>query len=413
MRVGEAENTMKLVEEIKRGHLPVIIYGAGIVAEALYHACGKYGIKVECFCDNNINKIKNTLFGLNIIHTPRLKEQYNDARILISSADIKDVLDQLKVLGYTKWYPATGLLKDFDVYQYKFSSPNDFVEYAVNTGLLCHDSYLNPDKLFMRSVDIVITERCSLKCRDCSNLMQYYQKPDNCSNEEIQRTIDAFCGVMDEVNEFRVIGGEPFMNKDFDLIIKRLINEPKVKRIVIYTNGTIIPSEEKLGCLKDKKVLLIITDYGKLSRKLSDLTDYLKKNSITYFAPKARGWTDCSKIVKHNRTVEGQKEIFRNCCAKNSATLLSGKLYRCPFAANADRLKAVPDCESDHIDLFAEASDKIDITALKKKIRDYLLTKEYLETCDYCNGRSFNDSEIQPAIQLEKPLEYKKAGSGE
>ena len=28
-------------------------------------------------------------------------------------------------------------------------------------------------------MDVVITERCSLKCKDCANLMQYYEKPQN------------------------------------------------------------------------------------------------------------------------------------------------------------------------------------------------------------------------------------------
>ena len=45
---------------------------------------------------------------------------------------------------------------------------------------------------------------------------------------------------------------------------------------------------------------------------------------------------------------------------------------------------------------------------MKKRIRKFLLEKDFLEVCDYCNGRSFGDPEIQPAVQTNKPLEYEQ-----
>lgn len=407
--VGNSLN-QKTIENIKREGIPVIIFGAGIVGEVLFHACRNAGIKVECFCDNNITKTKYPICNIEVVHTSNLNTKYKDAIFLISAADIKDVVEQLNILRYSKWHACNLLLKNFDLSQYRFSAPMDFVEYAVATCLLCHDNYLTPDKLFLRSVDIIITERCSLKCRDCSNLMQYYKKPVDCDIKELMQTIDVFCAFIDEVNEFRVIGGEPFINKDIYSIIKRLVNEPKVKRIVIYTNGTIIPRENQIEYLKNKKIILIITNYGKISKNLSGLTQMLKSNNIAFYAEKARGWTDCAKIMKHCRNIEQQKVIFRNCCAKNLVTLSKNKIYGCPFAANAARLLAVPDLKNDYIDLFEKPIESIDIYEMKKKIRTFLLGKDFLDVCDYCNGRLFGAPEIQPAIQIKKPLEYEKHG---
>ena len=401
-------SNQETIKNIKEEKLPIIIFGTGVVGEALSYACRNAGIKVECFCDNNINKAGSSLCGLEIIHTTNLKIKYKDAIFLISAADIKDVVEQLKSLGYSKWYDSTLLLRDFDIYQYQFSAPLDFVEYAVSSCLLCHDSYLIPDKLFLRSVDIIITEHCSLKCRDCSNLTQYYKNPKNCDINELIKSIDIFCDIVDEVNEFRVIGAEPFMNPDFNFVVKRLIDEPKVRKIVIYTNGTIIPQEEKLECLKNDKVLLIITDYGPLSRNLNALTQKLSQHNIAFYVQKPYGWTDCAKIGRHFRNIEAQKEIFNNCCAKNLVTISDGKLYRCPFAANASRLKAIPNYKNDYVDFFQELQKGADVSEMKKKIRKYLLEKDFLETCDFCNGRSFGDPEITPAIQTNKPLEYEE-----
>lgn len=395
----------RIMKLLKESDIPVIIFGAGVVGEALYHACVKKGIKVECFCDNNVNKAKSPLCCRPVLPAGDLKSKYKDALFLISAADIQDVLKQLGDLGYSQWHPASLLLKDFDLYQYSLSAPAEFVEYAVSTCILCQDSYLNQDKLFLRSVDLIITERCSLKCRDCSNLMQYYAKPVNCDTDKLMLEIERFCGMVDEINEFRVIGGEPLMNKDFYLIMRRLIEEPKARKIVVYTNGTIAPDQGQARLLKSKKVLFIITDYGKLSRKLGELVNLLKQNKIAYYAQKARGWTDCASLMEHHRSRQEQKEVFRNCCAKNTLTLSDGKLYRCPFSANSSRLKAVLDCESDYINILelAEIKDK---ASVKNKIKGFLMGKEFLRACDYCNGRPFTAAEITPAIQIARPLDY-------
>ncbi len=408
MTFTENSLNQETIENIKKEGIPVIIFGAGIVGEVLFYACRDAGIKVECFCDNNINKTRSSMCDIEIIHTSILKKKYKEANFLISAADIKDVVDQLHVLGYSKWHASSLLLRDFDVSGYQFSAPTDFVEFAVGACLLCHDRYLNSDKLFLRSVDIVITERCSLKCRDCSNLMQYYKKPVDFDIKELMHSIDVFCTFIDEVHEFRVIGGEPFMHKEFHLIIKRLIDEPKVKKIAIYTNGTIIPKEYQMEDLKNNKVLVFITDYGMFSKKLNSLTQTLLWNNIAFYTLKVQGWTDCAKIMRHHRDVEHQKEIFKNCCAKNLATLLKGKLYRCPFCANAARLLAIPDYENDYIDIFQEPQEIMDIYEMKKKIKAFLLEKAFLQVCDYCNGRSFEAPQIPPAIQINKPLEYEQ-----
>ena len=404
-------SSQETIEKIKKEGIPAVIFGSGAVGEVLFYACVDAGIKVDCFCDNNINKTKYRICDRAIIYAPELKNKYKDAIFLISAADIKDVVDQLNSLGFSKWYPASLFLRNFDIYRHEFSDPIDFVEYTVNACLLCHNSYLNPDKLFLRSVDIIITERCSLKCRDCSNLMQYYKAPKDCDTEELMRSISAFSAFTDEINEFRVIGGEPFMNKEFHLIIGGLINEPKVKKIVIYTNGTIVPGEAQLACLKNNKILIIITDYGKLSRKISALIQILQENNIAFYAPKARGWTDCAKITKHDRAIRQLKAVFRDCCAKNLATLSDGKLYRCPFSANAARLSAVPEQDNDYIDILQNFESGIGVLEMKNRIREFLLKKDFLQACDYCNGRSFAAPEIQSAIQINKSMEYQRYNS--
>ena len=396
------------VESLKMESPSKIIFGAGIIGEALLLACRAAGIKIEGFCDD---KVKGPLCGLEVIHSSDLKRKYQDAVFFIASANIKDMVDRLKDLGYSKWHSCGLLLRDFDLSQVPLG-PTTFtpehLEYKVSSCVLCHDNYMNPNRLFLQSVDIIITEKCSMKCTDCSNLMQYYEEPKNVELDETLRTIEAFCRSMDDIYEFRIIGGEPFMNKELHLVVEKLICEPKVKKIAIFTNGTILPRETQIPSLQNSKVTLFITDYDELSRKLTELTQLLQKQGIAYFSQKAQGWTDCSSLEKHNRTLEQGVEVFKECCAKNLATLSEGKLYRCPFHANGARLKAIPDVEEDFIDFLEKPLDEIDSEEMRKRLRSFLVEKTYIEACDYCNGRPYGAPKIIPAIQIDKPLAYKK-----
>ncbi|MCK9391031.1 MAG: radical SAM protein [Syntrophales bacterium] len=389
------------VEELRHSGLPVIIFGAGAVGEALLHACSRAGVSVDCFCDNSVAKSGCNVCGVPVIHTSQLNSKYPDAVFLISVADINDIVSQLQGMRYEKW-ATCEILKKIDLAALPYCGSLDFVSFLVNTCLLCHKNYLSPEKLFMHSVDLIVTERCSLRCRDCSNLMQYYKKPRDCSLEEMYAAIDALCGAIDEINDFRVIGGEPLMNRDVHLLVRKLVAEAKVNRIVIYTNGTLLPRPEQLDDFRDDKTLFLITNYGKLSRKLKPLIDLLEREKIAHYVHPATGWTACSGIVRHVRTPEQQQHIFAGCCTKNLFTLNGNRLYRCPFIANAARLKAIPDIPSDYVELLAENP------LLRLRLKEYIARNKFMEGCDYCDGRPWDGVEIPPAIQTDHPLPYQR-----
>lgn len=399
------------LERLKVESSPILIFGAGVIGEVLFHACRAAGVRIKAFCDD---KVKGPACGLEVVHSAKLTGQYKDAVFLIASANIKDMVDRLTDLGYSRWHSCGVLLRDYDVAQVELQDKTftqDHVAYKVNMCVLCHDNYMNPSRLFVQSVDIIITEKCSMMCKDCSNLMQYYEEPKNAELEETLKTIDAFCLFMDEIFEFRIIGGEPFMNKDLHLVVDRLVHEPKVEKVAIFTNGTILPREMQIKYLQDRKVTLFITDYDEHSRNLTKLLALLKEHGIAYYCQKANGWTDCASLEKHHRTLEQGVEVFKECCAKNLATLSEGRLYRCPFHANGARLRAIPDIEGDFIDFLEKPLAEIDSAAMKNRLRTFLVEKAYIDACDYCNGRPYGAPKIIPAIQIDKPIPYEKVNS--
>jgi len=243
-----------------------------------------------------------------------------------------------------------------------------------------------------------VTERCSMKCRDCSNLMQYYESPENADLNETIKSIDDLCERMDEIYEVRVIGGEPFMNKEVHLMVEKLTSVDKVKKVSIFTNATILPREHQWAAFTHEKVRFFITEYLQ-SRKLQPLIAGLEERGIAYVSEQANGWTECGALEKHDRTRQENEKIFSECCAKNLATLADGRLYRCPFSANAFKLHAVPDYTQDYVVVSG---------AGREEIRRFLRDKTCIDSCDHCAGRSYGDKVIEAGIQVKTPLKYKR-----
>ena len=95
--------------------------------------------------------------------------------------------------------------------------------------------------------------------------MQYYKNPLDSEYEQILNSLDIISKNVDEISEFRVIGGEPLMNKKWAEIVYTIALRNPKKEIHIYTNGTIIPKDEQLEKFVGKKITFVITDYGRLS----------------------------------------------------------------------------------------------------------------------------------------------------
>jgi hypothetical protein len=109
-----------------------------------------------------------------------------------------------------------------------------------------------------------------------------------------------------------------------------------------------------------------------------------------------------------NRSEENLKKLFSDCCQQDLISMLHGKLYRCPFSANAVNLKAVPANKKDEVNLLDE---NLSIPELREQVKNLVYEKEYLTACSYCKGRTYYSEKIKAATQTKKPLEFKEFSS--
>ena len=368
----------------------IIIYGADDVGKAMLSICSN----VIGFVDYNPDLTGTKIEGIPVYPPSELKK-FKDAHFIISVINIRAVVETLQAQGIYNWTAGGSLLYEYDITQ--LANRIDDIRYQIESCILSHRAFLKKDYVFLNSLDVVITERCSLRCRDCSNLMPYFKSPKNYKVAEILKDVDNLLQYTDEIMEARIIGGDPLMHPQWLEFVKGVLQSSKIKRVLIYTNGLIKPSLLDLPTLAHKKVIIIMTDYKKLSKNLNTIIELFENTNVKYKIVELNKWIDCASIYKHNRTPQQNDSLFVKCVSTNLLTLSKGKLFRCPYAASAFQLKAVRDVPRDYVN--------VKYLKDKKTLHNYVIGKRSMSVCDYCISRQL-ENEIPPAIQTKVILPY-------
>ena len=388
-----------------KNYKEVIIFGTGNCGSIVQAALKEKGFKINCLVDNNKHKWGNVILGDKIVSPKEIKFSNNKIPIIIAvDLNFPYIRKQLNEMGLTNVYDSDFVFSELnlDIKSYsnitwsesKLKQKIDLYLYSV----LAHKDKNN--SLKVDSIDLMLTEKCSLKCKDCSNLMQFYAKPIDEDFDMVISSLDKFMKTVDYVQEIRLIGGEPLMYRRVAEVAKHILEYKNFGQLKVNTNGTIIPNDDKLKVFEDKRVFFDISNYGKASRNVDRLVSKLKEKNIAHVASSVSEWQDVGKIIKSNRTDELNKEIFGNCCINRGLTLLHGNLYLCPFSANATNLKAIKVAKDEILDMKTEKEK------LKKEIHDLYFNTDFLEACKSCNGRDHNVKRVEAALQAKEPLKY-------
>jgi organic radical activating enzyme len=241
--------------------------------------------------------------------------------------------------------------------------------------------------------------------------MQFYSRPKNSDTNLLFKSMDRLMECVDHLYELRVIGGDPFMNKEIYKIINKVVKYKNVDSVVIYTNARIVPKGENLNCLKNEKVRMQITNYSDSQAVLThqniavqhdEMVKVLFSNDIKFVSEKVIKWDDIGTLKFIKETSTQLRNKFMDCCANDLFSLLDGVLYKCPVSAHGTNLKAFSfDHNYDGVDLTDE---KITLKNLKEKLIDFYHNNKYVTACSYCAGRSYGEGEVGAAIQTKKAL---------
>ena len=392
MRIGVAMTINSFNKSIVKKNQKIVIYGSGVYGEIALRTVETLGLNVEAFVDRASGG--KTYLGKQVIYPEQLVDYENDIIIIASLNYFYDMVANLQEMGMANYYDMIELLS-VDVKEGLLS------EYALDEKGN-PEKYINVVRGGMEGVivghcEVVVTERCSLRCKDCANLMQYYMQPENLDVDEIINTFDRFLSVVDTLLELRILGGEPFVCQELDKILERYVKEDKIKKITIYTNSTIVPSDKILNSMKNSKVSVHMSDYGVNSRKIVSLENALIDNSIRYYIHRYEKWHDLGDLSNRNYSSEVMKQVYQTCVMGKCYTFYRGKLYLCPRAAHGERLGYFENDSEEYIDF---SDGKISKDVLRERVVNLINNIEAINACNYCNGSNTRSKEVVAAVQM-------------
>lgn len=252
------------------------------------------------------------------------------------------------------------------------------------------------NNLSINYIELVVTTKCSLKCKDCANLMQYYKKPYDVDYEIIEKSINKLINSVDEIKKFRILGGEPFLHSRLEDVINLVANSEKIVSIEVVTNGTIYPKKQStINALKNEKVNVVVSNYGKLSKEKDNIMDLKSTYGINVSLLEIDHWLDYSNISCRNND-DSYLNIQYKKCNHQCTSLLNGKLFDCPRSAHSMDLGIIPYNEDEFVNLIDD--DNIDLTR-SKLVEMFEGNKQFIKACNYCDVGS-NPKKIAPVLQI-------------
>lgn len=252
--------------------------------------------------------------------------------------------------------------------------------------------------------------KCSLKCRDCCNLIPYVKQ----KSFDIEQIIIDIKNLLKlcRVEYLQIQGGELFTHPEAEKIIK-IIDSLDVPRIWITSNGTITPNRKVITALKEvkhKDFRITLSQYEVIKDQQQKFHDVLVENKIAcnkyYFSAKEGLWFLIHRENK-NRNNRQVQEIYDNCGFKVCTTLVDGRLFHCGNAYGSEEYFKIKFTEKEALDIRKLMTNKGSKDEKSKTIKTFLEDKRFKEYCRYCLGTKGAET-VKGGIQLKKQNEDTK-----
>lgn len=387
---SEFDNIGEKIVDCFNNRENIFIYGAGNLGGQVPEAIKPLKL-LKGFIDSDIKKQEKIYLGYKV-HSPEefFKYQNPDKCTVIIAASVQNtpaILEKLSINGY---------VEGVNCFKHQ-----EFIDYYL--PILFTYKY---NKAFLNTNTIMITELCSLKCKDCSLLIPYIKSPTHRNLSVLKKDIDLYFSKIDFTYRWTLTGGEPLLYPNLKEIIEYVgINySEQIGTFQLFTNGTVLPPQDILDVLKKYKVSVTISDYSdqlaRIENKISQFENYLKNYNIRYIRQNsADKWVDYG-FAHVNRTDHSEADMikFFDYCKTPCRGYKNGLLFYC---INAHMLNKIH-FNDDSIDGYINLNNCL--SSYKKDILEFNLgynDRGYLHACRKCNGYvAINKNFIQAAIQL-------------
>ena len=368
--------------------LKYYIFGAGLMGRELLSVFMKYNCTVM-FIDNSVDKQRDGIDGTEVITlTEYLLRRDGQIIIAASKANTVTIKQQLE----------DNLLKhgeDFFLY-------DEFVDFIFPII-----SVYGFNQSYVSLAQITLTERCTLKCKKCAHGCSYVDNATaiDMSLQQVYKSADSFFSKVDFVKEFVLIGGEPLLYRELEIVIEYIGRRyrERISLFVITTNGTIIPNKDILKACQKYNILFRISNYSyqvpRLKKTYQRLMDVLESYSISYvLSEEEHEWMDYGfEYVNRNESEDELVKVF-DACKTPCREIRENRFYYCVMARSISDNLGFHVGQDDYLDM-----DRLNGTDYRKELLEFTLgysDKGYLDMCRHCNGAEAKNYPIPAAEQV-------------
>jgi len=363
---------------------------------------GENKLKIKYIVDHNIED--TTIDNINEISS-FFRQSKN---IKIDRSDLKLIhIDNFDVNTNQKVIITTDVYKQY----YKEYLEKNNIKYTWYKNIASIWPLKYENKVHIFQTDVLVTERCTLACSHCNMFMPHFTSPNHRTLDILKSDIDLFFSKVDYVSVFHLVGGEPFLNPNIEDVIRHVVSNytSKIDKLIITTNGTILPKQSTLDLLKSSDVILSISDYTdkleNIKTKVLKVIETFKSQNINHYVRTEIEWYDFGDLrIKKNLPTDELIKHFDSCTAPFRG-LNDGKFYYCHLNTSAVRTNIFPLNDNDYVSL-----DDVSPEDLIKFDLGYT-DLGYITFCDNCNGCNTG---IKVPVSYEKqgirdlPKEYKR-----
>jgi len=406
------------IQNIKSRKIALAPFNA--ISMALSVLLERQGISIVSIFDNN-RKVQEKLFrGIPIYGAN--EDNVKDLTVIVCSfISLKQIIKQLTQISSENIIEYEDVVNQNDLEnmlaafeEIKLNGDLDNInEYHKNVMFGSGDLSIraavppidtNKDSIILPLTTLVLTEKCTLRCKECSHFMQYFKKPKEYSADDIISSFDRLLTVASFIRCVGISGGEPLLHKDVLKVAEHVCKSERVGYVTITTNATIMPDENFfIEISKCENLIIRLSAYGEYSKYINQIAEQCEMNHIHYAILNNATWYGGLRITERNEDFEEVKHIFRACSTKD-ILLKEHSISKCHLACFAQSLEAVPD-DAPGID---GCLDILSPDFCTVKLREYLDSNDPLKACSICSGASRTREQVLPAEQIKETLPYKQ-----
>lgn len=259
--------------------------------------------------------------------------------------------------------------------------PNYYYYYNIPISL--NEDFLRNDCCEIKTDSIIpyiemhVEDDCNLNCRGCSHFSPLYPSNSVVSYSNFRKDILQLKNIFSNVLKLRLLGGEPFLNKEINKYINTARMYFPYSDIRVCTNGLLIPELDKsvFEAIRENNVILDVSPYKpsiKIKEKILEITS--KENIVVQYL----GDISVEEFnISFASVINGHYDY--QCTADGGCiNVYNGRFSKCPMAMYLPQFNKIFNVdypENGTYDLYEEGLSAADF----KK-----LISNRVDLCDYC-----------------------------